>query len=98
MVVTSKIVLGGITCDTGKRDYPSWYTRVSHYKDWIICIMKANRKHRGNKSKTEAECDSVAKSLSTQKIDGEVCKKQFGFNSLDLRENTNTEYDDIFSG
>jgi len=47
------VVSGGIGCGDG---FPSWYTRVSFYKDWISCIIEKSLQFDNNQKKVEDVC------------------------------------------
>ena len=51
------IVSGGIGCGDG---FPSWYTKVSFYKDWISCIIEKSLEFDYNQKKVENECNKIA--------------------------------------
>ena len=47
------LVSGGIACGDG---FPSWYTSVSFYKDWISCIIEKSIQYDNNQKKVEEKC------------------------------------------
>merc|ERR1712233_186343 len=47
------IISGGIGCGEG---YPSWYTKVAYYKDWIDCVIENSILYDNNQKKVEETC------------------------------------------
>ena len=44
---------GGIGCGEG---YPSWYTKVAYYRDWIDCVIENSILYDNNQKKVEETC------------------------------------------
>ena len=59
-------MLGGIKCGYG---FPSFYTKVSYYRDWIDCIIDKSIEFNNNQQKVEEACKSKAKKRSTDPKD-----------------------------
>ena len=59
-------MLGGIKCGYG---FPSFYTKVSYYRDWIDCIIDKSIEFNNNQGKVEEACKSKAKKRSTDPKD-----------------------------
>jgi len=56
------IISGGIGCGEG---YPSWYTKVAFYKNWIDCVIEKSSMLNNNHKKVEEECKGEVSAKAT---------------------------------
>jgi len=60
------VVSGGIECGYG---FPSFYSKVSYYRDWIDCIIEMSVEFNNNQGKVKKACEGRAKKRSTDPND-----------------------------
>jgi len=58
------IVSGGLACGL---NIPSWFTRVSAYHEWIMCIVNET-KRLNDKAKVERICDQIDGNFSIENL------------------------------
>merc|ERR1712227_535409 len=56
------IISGGIGCGEG---YPSWYTKVAYYKNWIDCVIEKSSMLNNNHKKVEEACKGEVSAKAT---------------------------------